>query len=82
MRPLSGSKVTGASRTSRMSSRLSITVSRCSASRGRSFSGVTSSRCAYALSSVSQVAISLDAVFSPTPGIPGMLSELSPLSAL
>ena len=59
-----------------------MTWSRYSVSGARSFSGITSSRWAYSSSSVPHVATSFDAVFSPTPGMPGMLSVESPLSAL
>ena len=81
-RPRLRSSSTSTSRTSRISSRLSSTMSRYSSSSGRSFSGVTSSMCWYRTSRVFHVAISFEAVFSPTPGIPGMLSVGSPLSAL
>ena len=58
------------------------TDSRCSTSLSRSLSGLTSSIRSYSASSVPNSRMSLAAVFSPTPGTPGMLSVGSPLSAL
>ena len=58
------------------------TASRFSMSLSRSLSGLTSSIRSYSASSVPNSRISLAAVFSPTPGTPGMLSVGSPLSAL
>ena len=43
--------------------------------------GVSSSRCSYISSRVPWEATSLEAVFSPTPGTPGKLSEVSPRNA-
>ena len=74
--------MSGMSRTIVVRSWPRYTASRCSMSFSRSLSGFTSAIRAYRLSSVPHSAISFAAVFSPTPGTPGMLSVGSPLSAL
>ncbi len=74
--------MTGRSATRRMSSRLSSTTAFASTSLARSFSGWTASIASYIASSVPKVPTSFAAVFSPTPGTPGMLSVGSPFRAL
>ena len=79
--PVAGS-ASGASRSIVISPCPANAASRFAASASRMRTGSTSSRRLYNCSREPKVEINFEAVFSPTPGTPGMLSELSPLSDL
>ncbi len=81
VRAASRSSWSGRSVTMRPTWRLMKASARCSSRRSRSLP-FTSSRCSYIASSVPNCWRRATAVFSPTPGTPGRLSEVSPFSAL
>ena len=81
IRNASSSNVTGASLRMVTSSLLRRSVSYPSRMAAAAFGGFSSSTWAYAFSMVPNCASIFWAVFSPTPGSPGTLSDASPIRA-